>query len=221
MITTMTTTTTTMTVGLELSEDGVTTTVIGSEKLPGPTLVTAWTCKNRCIQTSVHWCEIACVNAHNGQGYNFLHVLLYLYAIYIAYMYILNNKIFICTYLVHKTSDIFPSLHQNTRLHINIVLCTCTCTSLHTHDKYMYCAIQGIYCTLYNIILYRNIVLHARYIVIISDINFRVVQFFNKDQQFSIVCSSDSDIVVEDDSIGREWRRPAHHCTTFFRWTDT
>ena len=161
-----------------------------------------------------------CVNAHNGQGYNFL--LLYLYAIYIAYMYILNNKIFICTYLVHKTSDIFPSLHQNTRLHINIVLCTCTCTSLHTHDKYILCYTMNI---LYNVyactLLYHNIVLHARYIIIIIDINFCVVQFFNKDQQFSIVYSSDSDIVVEDDSIGRAWRRPAHHCTTFFRWTDT
>ena len=39
-----------------------------------------------------------------------------------------------------------------------------------------------------------------------SDINASSILLLNKSHYFSIVCITDSDIVVEDDSIGRVWR---------------
>ena len=45
------------------------------------------------------------------------------------------------------------------------------------------------------------------------EIDFGIIQFDHEEYQLSIVCVADSDIVVKDDSIGRDRRRPAHHCT--------
>ena len=44
-------------------------------------------------------------------------------------------------------------------------------------------------------------------------IDFGIIQFDHEEYEFPSVELADSDIVVEDVSIGRDRRRPAHHCT--------